>query len=765
MSTLDNYTRLEKLGEGTFGTVTKCILNEKRLSNGYRHNKGNYQPHQQKRGRLVALKKIIIHDLKEGFPITALREVTILKQLNHKNILPLLDIVHEKNPKLSLNQEHSDFFLVSPYMKSDLSGLLNNPDIQFSEAVVKCFLKQLLEGLNYLHHKKYYHRDIKTANLLVDQNGVLKIADFGLARKYYGHAPKAYGGPSEMKAKYTGLVVTRWYRAPELLLGEKYYTTAIDLWGVGCIFAELFETKPILMGSSDLDQLNRIYRLIGEPTLENYPRFKELPNPLGAPVVHYTPTLTEKYSKYFETLDSKHHGMDLLGHLLHLNPQTRYNAEQALNHKYFKTAPFPLEPYELPKFSESHEMDNKRFKQEKERRAKLQEQQKMQEQRGGPGRRDFPLNLTKGYASNRGYPMSPATSLPHRVKLNGPLNGSYRIRDNYTPDYDGDRPVRREAVSLLPKRPQNGSSWSRASSSAAVEARPAAGDQRKPPWETAAGTAKPAPAPAPWESAKDNLSFANILATKNKPLEKESERKGNLISPTVRHHTSSPKVDQKNTAGVIPKTPFTRGKTVSPEKEASALLSKPSPVASFLSSSKTITKQTIPTSVSSKKLLANKLNAKGDELISISKDRQRSDMKTLLARHVDSINKTLSHNTVELKSKPTGVSTTKVSQIRPNIGATDLAIPRTKRSNLSAGNTSTTASANTSLNGAKSERLSPNRERNRGLTEYEFSPLSEIEFNDEEEYVSFKRGAASEVQIKRKGRPEQNGLLQKKAKL
>jgi serine/threonine-protein kinase BUR1 len=124
-------------------------------------------------------------------------------------------------------------YMVTPYMDHDLSGLLDNPNVRFTEAQIKCYLVQLLEGLRYLHENHILHRDMKAANLLISNKGILQIADFGLARHYEGAVPVPGNGGGEGQRDYTSLVVTRWYRPPELLLQLKRYTTAIDLWGVG----------------------------------------------------------------------------------------------------------------------------------------------------------------------------------------------------------------------------------------------------------------------------------------------------------------------------------------------------------------------------------------------------------------------------------------------------------------------------------------------------------------------------------------------------
>ncbi|KAJ1975624.1 serine/threonine protein kinase, CMGC, CDC2/CDK sub [Dimargaris verticillata] len=203
-SFLDDYERLGKLGEGTFGEVHKA-----------RH---------KTTGELVALKRILIHNENEGIPITAIREIKILKSLSNPNIVPLSDIAIERGD--AALRKRANIYMVIPYMDHDLTGLLENPSVSFSLPQIKCYLKQLLKGVCYLHGQKVLHRDMKASNLLIDNRGNLRITDFGLARAY---------DPSA-NDRYTNCVVTRWYRPPELLLGEAHYTGAIDLWGVGYVF-------------------------------------------------------------------------------------------------------------------------------------------------------------------------------------------------------------------------------------------------------------------------------------------------------------------------------------------------------------------------------------------------------------------------------------------------------------------------------------------------------------------------------------------------
>lgn len=202
-----------KLGEGTFGEV--------------------HRARSKKTGAIVALKKILMHNEKDGFPITALREIKLLKLLNHKNVLKLEEMAVEKYQKSGGGKERFFMYMVTPYMDHDLSGLLENPKITFTEPQIKCYMLQLLEGVRYLHANHILHRDMKAANLLINNKGILQIADFGLARHYDGEVPVEHRGGGEGRRDYTVLVVTRWYRPPELLLQLRKYTTAIDIWGVG----------------------------------------------------------------------------------------------------------------------------------------------------------------------------------------------------------------------------------------------------------------------------------------------------------------------------------------------------------------------------------------------------------------------------------------------------------------------------------------------------------------------------------------------------
>ncbi|KAL5594766.1 hypothetical protein BROUX41_001680 [Berkeleyomyces rouxiae] len=338
-SRISDWEILGKLGEGTFGEV--------------------HRARSRRNGVHVAMKKIIMHNEKDGFPITALREIRLLKLLSHPNVLRLEDMSVEYPQRVGDKRKRPSMYMITPYMDHDLSGLLDNPEVIFTVPQIKCYMLQLLEGLRYLHDSHILHRDMKAANLLIDNNGILQIADFGLARHYSGPTPRPGLGSGSGDRDYTGLVVTRWYRPPELLLCLRKYTPAIDVWGVGCVFGEMLTGKPILTGESDHHQLEIIWDLVGSPTDVNMPGWRTLPGAEGLKLRSRPGCLSTKF---------KEHGpqaVSLLKELLNLDWRGRINAGDALHHPYFKIDPLPAKPHELPKFEESHELDRKKFQDRK----------------------------------------------------------------------------------------------------------------------------------------------------------------------------------------------------------------------------------------------------------------------------------------------------------------------------------------------------------------------------------------------------------------
>ncbi|KAL8658210.1 MAG: hypothetical protein Q9226_001178 [Calogaya cf. arnoldii] len=337
-SSIKCYEISEKLGEGTFGEV--------------------YKARSVKDGHIVALKKILMHNEKDGFPITALREIKLLKMLSHPNVLRLEEMAVERTK--GEGRKKAIMYMVTPYMDHDLSGLLENPKVHFSEPQIKCYMLQLLEGLRYLHASKILHRDMKAANLLINNHGILQIADFGLARPYDDPIPQKGKGGGEATRDYTTLVVTRWYRPPELLLQLRRYTTAIDMWGVGCVFGEMFRGKPILAGTSDLNQAQLIFDLVGSPTEVTMPGWSSLPGCDG--VTSFSPR-PSTLAQVFRQEGSS--AISLLSELLQLDWRKRINAIDALEHPYFKNPPLPAKPGDIPRFEDSHELDRRRFRGQK----------------------------------------------------------------------------------------------------------------------------------------------------------------------------------------------------------------------------------------------------------------------------------------------------------------------------------------------------------------------------------------------------------------
>jgi len=338
-SRIADYEITGKLGEGTFGVVSKGVS--------------------RRTGAIVALKKILIHNDKEGFPITALREIKLLKLLSHPNVLRLDEMAVER--KVGEGQKRADIYMITPYMDHDLSGMTTNPDITFTIPQIKCYMLQLLEGLRYLHDSRILHRDMKAANILISNKGQLQIADFGLARHYEGSRPRSGMGNGEAVRDYTTLVVTRWYRPPELLLQLRRYTPAIDMWGAGCVFAELFECKPILEGKTDVNQAELIFELLGSPTEENMPGWSQLPGCEG--VRQWAPKRGTIRSRFESRLGEQ--GINLLQNLLTLDWRKRINAMDALQHPYFTTPPLPAKPGNLPTYEDSHELDRRKHHERK----------------------------------------------------------------------------------------------------------------------------------------------------------------------------------------------------------------------------------------------------------------------------------------------------------------------------------------------------------------------------------------------------------------
>lgn len=285
---LERYQKLDKIGEGTYGVV--------------------YKARDRTNNETVALKKIRLEADDEGVPSTAIREISLLKALNHFNVISLKDVIHDE----------TKLYLIFEYLDHDLKKFMNSQHSPLPSMTVKSYVYQILSALAYCHSHRVLHRDLKPQNILIDRAGNAKLADFGLAR--------AFGLPIKT---YTHEVVTLWYRAPEILMGTRQYSIPVDIWSVGCIFAEMAQKRPLFMGDSEIDQLFKIFRVLGTPNEETFPGVTSLPDfkttfPSWRPqdLSRLVPNLCEK-------------GVDLLSQMVCYDPAKRISAKAALVHPYF----------------------------------------------------------------------------------------------------------------------------------------------------------------------------------------------------------------------------------------------------------------------------------------------------------------------------------------------------------------------------------------------------------------------------------------------
>ncbi|ADM12119.1 cyclin-dependent protein kinase [Encephalitozoon intestinalis ATCC 50506] len=287
----ESFQKLEKIGEGTYGVV--------------------YKARERNTNRIVALKKIRLENENEGIPATTIREILLLKNLKHSTIVELSDVIYNNNK----------MYLVFEYVELDLRRYLDKMNDE-GRPVDKNFVRkmsfQLLTAMEYCHSRNIFHRDLKPQNILIDPQENIKLADFGLGR--------AAGVPLRT---YTTEVVTLWYRPPELLLGCKYYDASVDVWSAACIISEVVLMKPFFPGDSEIDQLFRIFKVLGTPNnsrwsnVENFPNYKvEFPiwNPVDLKTIF-------KADPDF---------IDLISNMLEYDPRMRMTAKSGLSHRYFK---------------------------------------------------------------------------------------------------------------------------------------------------------------------------------------------------------------------------------------------------------------------------------------------------------------------------------------------------------------------------------------------------------------------------------------------
>ncbi|KAK7207177.1 kinase-like domain-containing protein [Myxozyma melibiosi] len=326
----DRYSKDRKVGEGTYAVV--------------------YLGRQLSTNRVIAIKKIKVGQFKDGLDMSAIREIKFLSELRHENVIELIDVFVSSGTARSLN-------LVLEYLSADLEMVIKDRSVMFTAADIKSWMYMTFAGLYYCHRHSVLHRDLKPNNLLLSPTGHLKIADFGLARQQ--------PGPYD---PMTPTVVTRWYRAPELLLGSKIYTRKVDVWAVGIIFAELMLRTPYLPGQTDLDQLDLTFRAFGTPTEESWPGVSSLPDYFYDPEKTsaataasdpksgiYPPPTREQMRMQFSAASES--ALDFLLKMTTLDPAKRIDTKECLETAYFKEMPAPTPPERLPRLSAKNDSD------------------------------------------------------------------------------------------------------------------------------------------------------------------------------------------------------------------------------------------------------------------------------------------------------------------------------------------------------------------------------------------------------------------------
>lgn len=293
---MQNYQHKKKIGEGTYAVIYKAFT----LDN-----------------KLVAIKRVKTTKNSFGVDISAVREIKTLKQINNKFVINLLDVFTYDD----------DIHIVLDFIPTDLESIIKNKNLVFLPSDIKAWMFMILKGVYALHEKFIIHRDLKPNNILITRGGIIKIADMGLARP--------------IGDNMTSQAITRWYRPPELLLGSKIYGTSVDMWSIGCIFAELMLRVPFFAGESDLEQLNLIFKVFGTPKEEDWPSITELSGYIK---------FTKKEPIILENLftAASKDTMKLLKKFFIFDPNLRINCYEALKDKYFTNEPSPSYPEDLP---------------------------------------------------------------------------------------------------------------------------------------------------------------------------------------------------------------------------------------------------------------------------------------------------------------------------------------------------------------------------------------------------------------------------------
>ncbi|KAM9205167.1 mitogen-activated protein kinase 12 [Mergus octosetaceus] len=305
----DRYRDLQPVGSGAYGAVCSAV--------------------DGRTGTKVAIKKLYRPFQSELFAKRAYRELRLLKHMKHENVIGILDVF---TPDVTL-EKFNDFYLVMPFMGTDLSKIMKHEKL--TEDRIQFLVYQMLKGLKYIHSSGIIHRDLKPGNLAVNEDCELKILDFGLAR----HTD------SEM----TGYVVTRWYRAPEVILNWMHYTQTVDIWSVGCIMAEMITGRPLFKGNDHLDQLTEIMKIMGTPTQDFVQKLQ------SQDAKNYIKSLPKVQKKDFASVLKYANplAVSLLEKMLVLDAEKRVTAAEALMHPYFEPVHDPEEEIEAEKYDDT----------------------------------------------------------------------------------------------------------------------------------------------------------------------------------------------------------------------------------------------------------------------------------------------------------------------------------------------------------------------------------------------------------------------------
>ncbi|KAL0216641.1 hypothetical protein P9112_008825 [Eukaryota sp. TZLM1-RC] len=339
---VERYQHDKQIGEGTYGKVYKgfsCADKRPIASKRIRTDFSKTSDPTERRN--------------DGFPLTAIREIALLHLLRHTRIVNLIEVA-VSHPERYFSGEGA-VVIIFEYCDHDLAGLHNSPSakVMFTPPAIKNIMYQLLQALAHCHDRRVLHRDIKMSNVLINANGDVKLCDFGLARRISKTI-------TQSKRPMTPKVVTRWYRAPEVFLGDKGYSWPIDIWSVGCIFAELLTGEAPFRSATDSEAVNRIWDICGSPDFNDWPEASELPSyrSFGGAV-----RKESRFLQHFAKVGndpSMEGALDLLQKMLQLNPRKRITASDALDHHYFTVQPSPS--ISMASIEESHEFEVRKLR-------------------------------------------------------------------------------------------------------------------------------------------------------------------------------------------------------------------------------------------------------------------------------------------------------------------------------------------------------------------------------------------------------------------